>query len=131
MCVGEGGEKHEIYAAAFGSHPFYDLFLQDQWAMASSPPRSATDNVFMIWVKDSSKFAKRIGFKLMDIGQHISCHYLNVELTLILNYENTSHTNSVNQGQNQWPQPVMLLVGLQPYKSKCKDGSLSIAAYQK
>ena len=26
--VGEGGKKHEIYVAAFGSHLFYDLFVQ-------------------------------------------------------------------------------------------------------
>ena len=25
-----GAEKHEIYAAAFGGHPFYDLFSQGQ-----------------------------------------------------------------------------------------------------
>ena len=24
----DGAEKHEIYAAAFGSHLFYDLFVQ-------------------------------------------------------------------------------------------------------
>ena len=31
MVVGDGGvlgEKHEIYAVAFGSHPFYDLFYR-------------------------------------------------------------------------------------------------------
>ena len=34
-----GGEKHEIYEAAFGSHLFYDLFSQDQERdMAPSPP---------------------------------------------------------------------------------------------
>ena len=27
-----GGEKHEIYAAAFGGHLFYDLFLQGRGA---------------------------------------------------------------------------------------------------
>ena len=27
---GGGAEKHEIYAAAFGGHIFYDLFLQGQ-----------------------------------------------------------------------------------------------------
>ena len=27
---GEGAKKHEIYMATFGSHLFYDLFLQDQ-----------------------------------------------------------------------------------------------------
>ena len=25
-----GAEKHEIYAATFGDHPFYDLFSQGQ-----------------------------------------------------------------------------------------------------
>ena len=33
-----GGEKHEIYAAAFGSHLFYDLFLQGWGGMAPSAP---------------------------------------------------------------------------------------------
>ena len=33
---GRGGKKHEIYTAAFGDHLFYDLFLQDQGAMAPS-----------------------------------------------------------------------------------------------
>ena len=36
-------KKHEIYAAAFGGHLFYDLFLQGQGREAMSPfPRSAT-----------------------------------------------------------------------------------------
>ena len=35
MCSGSSGrvrgaDKHEIYAAAFGGHLFYDLFLQGQ-----------------------------------------------------------------------------------------------------
>ena len=36
-----GGEKHEIHAVAFGSHLFYDLFLQgrgEPW-----PPRPPLD----------------------------------------------------------------------------------------
>ena len=34
-----GAEKHEIYAAAFGGHLFYDLFSQGRGgAMAPSPP---------------------------------------------------------------------------------------------
>ena len=39
-----GGEKHEIYAAAFGGHLFYDLFLQGRggpWP-PRPPPGSAT-----------------------------------------------------------------------------------------
>ena len=28
MGVGGGAQKHEIYAAAFGGHLFYELFLQ-------------------------------------------------------------------------------------------------------
>ena len=43
--VGGGAEKHEIYAAAFGGHLFYDLFLQGQgggpWPLGP-PPGSAT-----------------------------------------------------------------------------------------
>ena len=35
--LGKGGEKHEIYAAAFGSHLFYDLFSQGRGVMAPSP----------------------------------------------------------------------------------------------
>ena len=35
-----GAEKHEIYAAAFGSHLFYDLFSQGQGG--HGPPGSAT-----------------------------------------------------------------------------------------
>ena len=37
-----GAEKHEIYAAAFGGHLFYDLFLQGQGGngpLAPPPPR--------------------------------------------------------------------------------------------
>ena len=35
-----GGEKHEIYAAAFGGHLFYDLFLQGQGGpWPPQPPR--------------------------------------------------------------------------------------------
>ena len=34
-----GGRKHEIYAAAFGGHLFYDLFSQGRGrGMAPSPP---------------------------------------------------------------------------------------------
>ena len=33
-----GAEKHEIYAAAFSGHLFYDLFSQGQGGMAPSPP---------------------------------------------------------------------------------------------
>ena len=42
--VEEGGEKHEIYAAEFGGHLFYDLFLQGRGGgMAlAPPPESAT-----------------------------------------------------------------------------------------
>ena len=41
---GGGGEKHEIYMAAFGGHLFYDLFSVGQGsAMTPSPlPGSAT-----------------------------------------------------------------------------------------
>ena len=41
-----GAEKHEIYAAAFGGHLFYDLFSQGRGgAMAPlAPPGSATGN---------------------------------------------------------------------------------------
>ena len=44
--AGKGGaEKHEIYAATFGGHLFYDLFLQGRGgAMAPlAPPGSATE----------------------------------------------------------------------------------------
>ena len=38
-----GAEKHEIYAAAFGGHLFYDLFLQGQGGHGPlGPPGSAT-----------------------------------------------------------------------------------------
>ena len=40
-----GAEKHEIYVAAFGSHLFYDLFLQGQggpW-----PPRPPLDPLLL------------------------------------------------------------------------------------
>ena len=33
-----GAEKHENYAATFGSHLFYDLFSQGQGGMAPSAP---------------------------------------------------------------------------------------------
>ena len=32
------GEKYEIYAAAFGSHLFYELSLQGQGGMDLAPP---------------------------------------------------------------------------------------------
>ena len=34
--AGLGGEKHEIYAAAFGGHLFYDLILQG-WGTTMGP----------------------------------------------------------------------------------------------
>ena len=34
----EGAKKHEIYGAAFGSHLFYDLFLQGWGAIPPSAP---------------------------------------------------------------------------------------------
>ena len=39
-----GGEKHEIYVAAFGGHLFYDLFSQGRGTMAPAlpPPGSTT-----------------------------------------------------------------------------------------
>ena len=45
---GRGGEgkKHEIYAAALGSHLFYDIFLQGRGVMVPSvPPGPATEKV--------------------------------------------------------------------------------------
>ena len=37
--VGRGGaEKHEIYAAEFGGHLFYDLFLQGRGGAGHAPP---------------------------------------------------------------------------------------------
>ena len=49
--VREGGEKHEIYAVAFGGHLFYDLFSQGQESHGPlAPPESATAvtvNLFM------------------------------------------------------------------------------------
>ena len=39
-----GAEKHKIYAVAFGSHLFYDLFLQDQGAWPH-------------WISDSARIA--------------------------------------------------------------------------
>ena len=41
-----GGEKHEIYVAAFGGHLFYDLFLWDRGSghgPLAPPPWSATE----------------------------------------------------------------------------------------
>ena len=35
---GRGGKKHEIYAAAFSDHLFYDLFLKGGGGMAPSAP---------------------------------------------------------------------------------------------
>ena len=37
-----GAEKHEIYAATFGGHLLYDLFLQGRGAWLPRPPGSAT-----------------------------------------------------------------------------------------
>ena len=38
-----GAEKHEIYAAAFSGHPFYDLFSQGRGGHGPlGPPGSAT-----------------------------------------------------------------------------------------
>ena len=34
---GRGAEKHEIYVAAFGSHLFYDLFLQGRGSHGPPP----------------------------------------------------------------------------------------------
>ena len=39
--VGGGAKKYEIYAAAFGGHLFYDLFLQG--GGGHDPPGSATE----------------------------------------------------------------------------------------
>ena len=39
--AGWGGKKHEIYVAAFGGHPFYDLFVQGWGAMAPSAPHGS------------------------------------------------------------------------------------------
>ena len=52
-------KKHEIYVAAFGSHLFYDLFLQGLGgAMApSAPPESATEIINLhMESKDFNKF---------------------------------------------------------------------------
>ena len=54
----EGGEKHEIYMAAFGDHLFYDLFLQDQGGWPPRPPGSATE---------PDDFP-RLGFSLAKVG---------------------------------------------------------------
>ena len=51
-----GGEKHEIYAAAFDSHLFYDLFLQGRGGARpcpsptpDPPPRTKTASVTSEW----------------------------------------------------------------------------------
>ena len=33
-----GARKHEIYAAAFGGHLFYDLYLQSRGGLTPLPP---------------------------------------------------------------------------------------------
>ena len=44
---GRGGEKHEIYMAAFGSLLFYDLFFtRPRGGMPPSPPGSTTEDVY-------------------------------------------------------------------------------------
>ena len=55
-----GGEKHEIYMAAFGSHLFYDLFLQDlRGPWPPRPPGSAT--------KSQTSILQAIGRVLLDL----------------------------------------------------------------
>ena len=50
-----GGEKHEIYMAAFGSHLFYDLFLQDggRGHGPLGPPGSATANAEIVNIQEA------------------------------------------------------------------------------
>ena len=49
-----GGEKHEIYAAAFGGHLFYDLFSQGRGGHSPlAPPGSAT-----AWQKSENQSKK-------------------------------------------------------------------------
>ena len=46
---GEGGEKHEIYAAAIGGHLFYDLFSQSKGEGGMAPYiRYWNDPVFLV-----------------------------------------------------------------------------------
>ena len=45
---GGGGKNHEIYAAAFSGHPFYDLFLQGRGPWPPCPsPGSATETTML------------------------------------------------------------------------------------
>ena len=45
-----GAKKHEIYVAAFGSHLFYDLFLQG-WGGAMAPSAPPLDPLlFSVWI---------------------------------------------------------------------------------
>ena len=41
--LGGGGEKHEIYAATFGGHLFYDIILQGQGGGGRWPPSASQD----------------------------------------------------------------------------------------
>ena len=43
MHPGMGGEKHEIYASAFGGHLFYHLFSQGRGAWPPALPGSTTE----------------------------------------------------------------------------------------
>ena len=56
--VGWGGEKHDIYAAAFGSHLFDDLFLQGQGSHATFPP--PPDPLLERWWRNSFTECKLI-----------------------------------------------------------------------
>ena len=42
----KGAEKHEFYAAAFGSHPFYDFFYTAGGHGPLGPPGSATGQIY-------------------------------------------------------------------------------------
>ena len=56
--AGEGGKKHENYAAAFGGHLYYDSFLQGLGAMDPLAPLD------LVLIKTTPKYAGKIQMSL-------------------------------------------------------------------
>ena len=53
-----GAERHEIYAAAFGGHLFYDIFLQGQGRGGDMAPLAHPDPLLVLVIRVFRKLTK-------------------------------------------------------------------------
>ena len=72
--TGWGDKKHEIYVAAFGSHLFYDLFLQG-WGEGAWPPRHPPGSATVVVAVSSGIIVgySAVKIEILKFNHQVSC----------------------------------------------------------